>query len=84
MLLCWLLSEGVLTCLLSFGFAFFGRRGTETEEALQRRLANARAEMDYGLEADNFEKVIILSLLRYWQQGDPGGGGGVMGGARVG
>eukprot|EP00752_Nemacystus_decipiens_P011134 g9894.t1 len=34
-------------------------RGTETEEALQRRLANAKAEMEYGLEADNFEKVLV-------------------------
>ncbi|CAM9356117.1 unnamed protein product [Scytosiphon promiscuus] len=34
-------------------------RGTETEDALQRRLANAKAEMDYGLEADNFEKVLV-------------------------
>ncbi|CAM9341801.1 unnamed protein product [Hapterophycus canaliculatus] len=34
-------------------------RGTETEDALQRRLANAKAEMDYGLAADNFEKVLV-------------------------
>ncbi|CAN0584191.1 unnamed protein product, partial [Ectocarpus sp. 12 AP-2014] len=34
-------------------------RGTETEDALQRRLANAKAEMEYGLEADNFEKVLV-------------------------
>ncbi|CAM9417990.1 unnamed protein product [Pylaiella littoralis] len=34
-------------------------RGTEKEDALQRRLANAKAEMEYGLEADNFEKVLV-------------------------
>ena len=32
-------------------------RGTETEDALTRRLANAKAEMDFGTEPGNFEEV---------------------------
>ncbi|CAN0574306.1 unnamed protein product, partial [Laminaria digitata] len=32
-------------------------RGTETEDALTRRLANAKAEMDFGTAPGNFEEV---------------------------
>lgn len=48
-----------LTAVYQFCFAnsINLSRGTEKEDALQRRLANAKAEMEYGLEADNFEKV---------------------------
>ena len=33
-------------------------RGTETEESLQRRLAAAKAEMEFGTP-DNFDKVVV-------------------------
>jgi len=42
---------------------FGNSRGTETEDALRRRLANAKSEMDYGLEAGNFEKVTRPTCL---------------------
>lgn len=34
-------------------------RGTETEEALERRLKNSKAEMDYGTSPGEFEKVLV-------------------------
>lgn len=40
-------------------------RGTESAESLQRRLANAKAEVDYGLEPGNFDAIIVNDdLLR--------------------
>jgi guanylate kinase len=32
-------------------------RGTETEEAIQKRLENAKTELDYGMVDDNFDRV---------------------------
>ncbi len=32
-------------------------RGTEKEEAIVKRLANAKGELDYGLEEGNFDRV---------------------------
>jgi guanylate kinase len=34
-------------------------RGTETEEAIQKRLGNAAKEISYGLEVGNFDHVIV-------------------------
>lgn len=34
-------------------------RGTETEEAIQRRLGNAQRELDYGTHPGNFDDVVI-------------------------
>jgi guanylate kinase len=34
-------------------------RGTESWESLQRRIANARAELEYGLQEGNFDVVVI-------------------------
>lgn len=34
-------------------------RGTESEESLARRTANAKAEMDFGLEDGQFDAVVI-------------------------
>jgi len=34
-------------------------RGTEKEEAIQKRLANAQGEMDYGAEEGAFDKIIV-------------------------
>ena len=34
-------------------------RGTEKEDAIQKRLANARGEMDYGAEEGAFDKTIV-------------------------
>lgn len=40
-------------------------RGTESPESLRRRVANAKAEVDYGLEHGNFDAVIVNDdLLR--------------------
>lgn len=47
----------LLSNFLIFEFCFCTSRGTETEDALQRRLGNAKAEMTYGMESGNFEKV---------------------------
>eukprot|EP00968_Pinguiococcus_pyrenoidosus_P016510 scaffold1596_cov302-Pinguiococcus_pyrenoidosus.AAC.79 len=33
-------------------------RGTETEDKIQKRMGNARGEMDYGLEDGNMDKII--------------------------
>lgn len=38
-------------------------RGTETEEAMQKRLGNAKAELDYGQEAGNFDKIFVNADL---------------------
>jgi guanylate kinase len=38
-------------------------RGTESTESLARRTANARMEMDYGLEKGNFDVVVVNSDL---------------------
>ena len=34
-------------------------RGTETEEAIQRRMGNARRELEYGLVPGNFDDVVV-------------------------
>ena len=34
-------------------------RGTETEEAIQRRLGNAAAEVKYGTTPGNFDEVVV-------------------------
>ncbi|KAL9185776.1 hypothetical protein ACHAXT_003553 [Thalassiosira profunda] len=34
-------------------------RGTEKEEAIQRRLANAKGELDYGMVKGNFDAVLV-------------------------
>jgi guanylate kinase len=39
-------------------------RGTESAESLQRRVANAKAEVDYGLEQGNFDAIIVNDDLR--------------------
>lgn len=38
-------------------------RGTEKEESITKRLANAKAEMKYGYEAGNFHKILVNSDL---------------------
>lgn len=38
-------------------------RGTESEEAIQRRLSNARGELDYGLQEGNFDAVLVNNDL---------------------
>mmetsp|Transcript_33980 Transcript_33980/g.62577 ORF Transcript_33980/g.62577 Transcript_33980/m.62577 type:complete len:636 (+) Transcript_33980:126-2033(+) len=38
-------------------------RGTESEEAMQRRLANAQGEMDYGMGEGNFDAVLVNNDL---------------------
>ena len=38
-------------------------RGTETEEALARRLGNARAELEYGRGEGNFDMVLVNGSL---------------------
>lgn len=38
-------------------------RGTEKEESIQKRLGNAKAEMDYGYETGNFDKILVNSDL---------------------
>lgn len=39
-------------------------RGTEKEESIKKRLANAKAELDYGNEAGNFDMVLVNSDLK--------------------
>jgi len=34
-------------------------RGTETEEKIQKRMGNARGEMEYGLEDGNMDKILV-------------------------
>ena len=34
-------------------------RGTETEEAIQRRLERAKAEWEYGLDPAHFDRVVV-------------------------
>jgi guanylate kinase len=34
-------------------------RGTESEETLARRTANAQRELDYGLEPGNFDAIVV-------------------------
>eukprot|EP00934_Nitzschia_sp_Nitz4_P005886 Nitzschia sp. Nitz4//scaffold3_size479765//202151//202848//NITZ4_000084-RA/size479765-augustus-gene-1.563-mRNA-1//1//CDS//3329550710//5876//frame0 len=34
-------------------------RGTETEESIQKRLGNAKKEMDYGHEPGNFDRIFV-------------------------
>jgi guanylate kinase len=38
-------------------------RGTETEEAIKKRLGNAKKEMDYGHEAGNFDRIFVNANL---------------------
>ena len=38
-------------------------RGTESEEAIQKRLANAQGELDYGLVEGNFDAVLTNNDL---------------------
>ncbi|KAL3802149.1 hypothetical protein ACHAW5_000234 [Stephanodiscus triporus] len=38
-------------------------RGTEKEDAIQRRLSNARGEMEYGLKPGNFDAVLVNNDL---------------------
>lgn len=38
-------------------------RGTETEEAIERRIGNARSEIDYGTKHGNFDRVIVNDNL---------------------
>ena len=38
-------------------------RGTEKEDAIQRRLANAKGELDYGMEEGNFDVVLVNNNL---------------------
>lgn len=38
-------------------------RGTEKEDAIQRRLSNARGELEYGLEQGNFDAVLVNNDL---------------------
>lgn len=39
-------------------------RGTETEEAITKRLGNAKKEMDYGHEAGNFDRIFVNADLK--------------------
>lgn len=39
-------------------------RGTESEEDLQKRLANAQAELEYGSQAGHFDRVFINADLK--------------------
>jgi len=39
-------------------------RGTETEEAMQTRLANAAQELEYGQTAGNFDRVFVNADLK--------------------
>ncbi|CAH1123354.1 unnamed protein product [Ceutorhynchus assimilis] len=39
------------------------KRKTESEESLERRIANAREEIAFGLQARNFDKVIVNDNL---------------------
>jgi len=34
-------------------------RNTETDEAIERRIGNARNELDFGLEGGNFDEVVV-------------------------
>mmetsp|Transcript_17620 Transcript_17620/g.37240 ORF Transcript_17620/g.37240 Transcript_17620/m.37240 type:complete len:615 (+) Transcript_17620:126-1970(+) len=38
-------------------------RGTEKEDAIKRRLANAQGELDYGMEEGNFDAVLVNNDL---------------------
>ena len=38
-------------------------RGTEKEEAIVKRLANAKGELDYGMEEGNFDIVLVTNDL---------------------
>ncbi|KAF8927646.1 P-loop containing nucleoside triphosphate hydrolase protein [Dissophora ornata] len=38
-------------------------RGTETEEAIQKRLETARAEWEYGMDPANFDYVVVNDQL---------------------
>ena len=38
-------------------------RGTEKEDAIKRRLANARGELEYGLTPGNFDAVLVNNDL---------------------
>jgi guanylate kinase len=40
-------------------------RGTESAESLARRTANAREEMEYGMQEDNFDAVVVNANLEY-------------------
>ena len=39
-------------------------RGTETEESIKKRLANSAAEMKYGHEAGNFDRIFVNADLK--------------------
>ena len=38
-------------------------RKTDSEEAMQRRLANAKGELEYGRQAGNFDAVLVNADL---------------------
>lgn len=38
-------------------------RGTETEEAIKKRLGNAAKELEYGREAGNFDRIFVNADL---------------------
>lgn len=35
------------------------KRGTETPESLARRTANAKAELEYGMQEGNFDRIVV-------------------------
>jgi guanylate kinase len=39
-------------------------RGTETEEAIQKRLGNAKKELDYGQQSGNFDRIFVNADLK--------------------
>jgi guanylate kinase len=39
-------------------------RGTETEEAMIKRLGNAARELEYGQEAGNFDRIFVNADLK--------------------
>lgn len=38
-------------------------RGTESEEAIQRRVSNAQEELEYGMQEGNFDAVLVNNDL---------------------
>jgi guanylate kinase len=39
-------------------------RGTETEEAIKKRLGNAARELEYGQKAGNFDRIFVNANLK--------------------
>lgn len=39
-------------------------RGTEAEEAVQKRLGNAKKELDYGQQSGNFDRIFVNADLK--------------------